>query len=57
MNLLSKTIELIKPPDKTAMDEVRARWTEELAKKARQVRDEPAPDAGSLWEHVFAEVR
>jgi 2-oxoisovalerate dehydrogenase E1 component alpha subunit len=39
------------------MDEVRARWTEEMAKKARQVRDEPAPDAGSLWEHVFAEVR
>ncbi|MGZ6139279.1 MAG: thiamine pyrophosphate-dependent dehydrogenase E1 component subunit alpha [Myxococcaceae bacterium] len=39
------------------MDQVRARWTEEIAAKARQVRDEPMPDASSIWKHVYAEDR
>jgi 2-oxoisovalerate dehydrogenase E1 component alpha subunit len=33
---------------------VRTRWTEEIAGKARQVRDEPLPDASSIWKHVYA---
>ncbi|MGZ6028995.1 MAG: thiamine pyrophosphate-dependent dehydrogenase E1 component subunit alpha [Myxococcaceae bacterium] len=39
------------------MAQVRARWTEEIAAKARQVRDEPMPDASSIWKHVYAEDR
>ncbi len=39
------------------MEQVRARWTEEIAAKARQVRDEPMPDPSSIWKHVFAEDR
>lgn len=37
-------------------DAVRERWTREIAEKARSVREEPAPDAQSIWKHVFAEV-
>ena len=30
---------------------------EEIAAKARQVRDEPMPDGSSIWKHVYAEDR
>ncbi|MHB8878533.1 MAG: thiamine pyrophosphate-dependent dehydrogenase E1 component subunit alpha [Myxococcaceae bacterium] len=36
------------------MDELCARYTAELARAAREVIDEPQPDPGSIWEHVFA---
>jgi 2-oxoisovalerate dehydrogenase E1 component alpha subunit len=39
------------------MDQVRTRWTEEIANKARQVRDEPLPEASTIWKHIFAEDR
>jgi len=39
------------------MDQVRTRWTEEIAAKARQVRDEPLPEPSSIWKHVYAEDR
>lgn len=39
------------------MDQVRARWTEEIAAKARAVRDEPLPEPASIWKHVYAEDR
>ena len=32
-------------------------WTEEIAAKARQVRDEPQPEASTIWKHVYAEDR
>jgi len=35
------------------MDAVRGRWNEEIAQKARAVRDEPPPTAESLWDHVY----
>jgi 2-oxoisovalerate dehydrogenase E1 component alpha subunit len=37
------------------MDAVRTRWTEEIAAKARSVRDEPMPDGSDIWKHVYAE--
>ena len=39
------------------MDQVRTRWSEEIAAKAREVRDEPLPDGSTIWEHVYAEDR
>ena len=39
------------------MDAVRARWTEEIAAKARSVRDEPLPEASDIWKHVYREPR
>ena len=36
------------------MDQVRTRWSEDIAAKARQVRDEPLPDGSSIWKHVYA---
>lgn len=40
---------------RTQMDAVRSRYAEELAQAARLVRDEPQPQADSLWNHVYAE--
>ena len=39
------------------MDQVRVRWNEEIAAKARRVRDEPLPEASTIWKHVYAEDR
>jgi 2-oxoisovalerate dehydrogenase E1 component alpha subunit len=38
-------------------DRVTARWTEEIAAAARQVRDEPAPAPESIFEHIYAEKK
>src|SRR5512140_1221374 len=35
------------------MDAVRERWTRQIAEEARRIREEPAPDAQSVWKHVF----
>jgi 2-oxoisovalerate dehydrogenase E1 component alpha subunit len=37
------------------MDELRERYTAELAEAARRVRTEPHPAPGSVWDHVFAD--
>lgn len=39
------------------MDALRARLTEEMAEAARQVRDEPAPTAESIFDHIYAEKK
>lgn len=39
------------------MDELRNRYTEELAAAARQVRDEPQPSPESIWNHIYAEKK
>ena len=39
------------------MDQVRTRWNEEIAAKARQVRDEPMPEPSTIWKHIYAEDR
>lgn len=40
-----------------AMDAARARYADELAAAARQVRDEPQPTGESIWNHIYAEKR
>ena len=37
------------------MDDLKNRYTEELAAAARLVRDEPQPDPDSIWKHIYAE--
>ena len=37
------------------MDALRERYTQELQDAARIVRDEPAPEARAVHEHVFAD--
>jgi 2-oxoisovalerate dehydrogenase E1 component alpha subunit len=37
------------------MEELRARFTAEMAALARKVREEPQPDPESIWRHVYWE--
>ncbi|CAM3906069.1 thiamine pyrophosphate-dependent dehydrogenase E1 component subunit alpha [Corallococcus sp. ZKHCc1 1396] len=39
------------------MEEVRNRYSEELAAAARTVRDEPQPSGDSIWDHIYAEKK
>jgi 2-oxoisovalerate dehydrogenase E1 component alpha subunit len=41
--------------ERPKMDEIRARWTSEIAQQARQVNDEPQPSAESIWDNIYAE--
>jgi 2-oxoisovalerate dehydrogenase E1 component alpha subunit len=40
---------------RTAMDELRARCTQELLEATKRVRDEPTPTGDDIWKHVFAD--
>jgi 2-oxoisovalerate dehydrogenase E1 component alpha subunit len=40
---------------RAAMDELRARFTQELLEAAKRVRDEPQPVGSDIWKHIFAE--
>jgi 2-oxoisovalerate dehydrogenase E1 component alpha subunit len=40
---------------RAAMDELRARCTQELLEATKRVREEPAPEGADIWKHVFAE--
>ncbi len=40
---------------RTAMDELRARYTQELLEASKRVRDEPQPKGDTIWDHVFSE--
>jgi len=39
------------------MDDIRKRWNEEIAEKARQARDEPLPASESIWQHIYSEKK
>jgi 2-oxoisovalerate dehydrogenase E1 component alpha subunit len=39
------------------MDEVRNRWTTEIADMARKVREEPLPGPETIWNHIYAEKK
>ena len=43
--------------ERAEMDALRARYTEELAALARQVRDEPQPAPEDIWKHIYAESK
>ena len=40
---------------RAAMDELRARTTQELLEASKRVREEPQPSGEDIWRHVFAE--
>src|SRR5690606_25389466 len=40
---------------RTQMDEMRARFTQELLEASKRVREEPQPTPESIWDFVFAE--
>ena len=40
---------------RTAMDELRARYTHQLLEASKRVREEPEPEGSQIWDHVFSE--
>lgn len=52
---LEKTLEERKILTRAAMDELRARATQELLEASKRVREEPQPQGQDIWKHVFAE--
>lgn len=42
---------------RSQIDEIRKRWTDEIAEKARQAREEPLPAPESIWEHIYSEKK
>src|SRR3984957_1229698 len=52
---LEKTLEERKILTRSAMDELRARTTQELLEAGKGVREEPQPQGQDIWKHVFAE--
>jgi hypothetical protein len=37
------------------MDELRAKYTQELLEMSKRVRDEPQPHGEDIWQHIFSE--
>jgi 2-oxoisovalerate dehydrogenase E1 component alpha subunit len=52
---MEKMLEERKILTRAAMDELRARTTQELLEASKRVREEPQPDGKDIWKHVFAE--
>jgi 2-oxoisovalerate dehydrogenase E1 component alpha subunit len=50
-----KKLEERKLLTRAAMDEMRARMTQELLEASKRVREEPQPQGQDIWKHVFAE--
>ena len=40
---------------RAAMDELRARCTQELLEASKRIREEPQPAGDTIWKHVFAD--
>jgi hypothetical protein len=38
------------------MDELRAKYTQELLEGAKRIREEAPPQGEDIWKHVFAET-
>lgn len=50
-----KKLEERKILTRAAMDELRARTTQELLEASKRVREEPQPEGADIWKHVFAD--
>jgi 2-oxoisovalerate dehydrogenase E1 component alpha subunit len=53
--VFEKRLEERKVLTRAAMDELRARCTQELLETSKRIREEPQPAGDSIWKHVFAE--
>ncbi|MBX3227901.1 MAG: thiamine pyrophosphate-dependent dehydrogenase E1 component subunit alpha [Labilithrix sp.] len=49
-----KKLEERKLKTRAEMDEMRAKYTQELLEASKRVREEPQPAGESIWDHVFA---
>jgi len=56
ITLTEKRLEERKLMTRAAMDELRARYTQELLEASKRVREEPQPPGEDIWRHVFADV-
>jgi 2-oxoisovalerate dehydrogenase E1 component alpha subunit len=54
--LFEKELEERKILTRTAMDELRAKYTQELLEASKRVREEPQPKGESIWRHIFSEA-
>jgi 2-oxoisovalerate dehydrogenase E1 component alpha subunit len=52
---LEKKLEDRKLLSRAAMDELRAKYTQELLEASKRVREEPQPSGTTIWDHVFSE--
>ena len=50
-----KKLEERKLRTRSEMDEMRARFTQELLEASKRVREEPQPKPESIWDYVFAD--
>ncbi|MEJ7603951.1 MAG: hypothetical protein WKG01_39085, partial [Kofleriaceae bacterium] len=55
IDLFENTLEERKLMSRADMDELRAKYTQELLDASKQVRGEPAPDPSSIWDYIFAD--
>jgi len=53
--LFEHMLEARKILTRAAMDEVRAKYTQELLEMSKKVRDEPQPQGEDIWRHIFSE--
>jgi 2-oxoisovalerate dehydrogenase E1 component alpha subunit len=52
-----KKLEERKLRTRAEMDEMRARFTQELLEASKRVREEPQPSPESIWDHVYADEK
>jgi 2-oxoisovalerate dehydrogenase E1 component alpha subunit len=55
LKVFEARLEAEKVLSREQMNQVRTRWSEEIAEAARQVRDEPPPDPESIWKNIYWE--
>jgi 2-oxoisovalerate dehydrogenase E1 component alpha subunit len=53
--LFEKTLEERRVLTRAAMDELRAKYTQQLLEASKRVREEPQPNGDEIWKHVFSE--
>jgi 2-oxoisovalerate dehydrogenase E1 component alpha subunit len=55
IELFERTLEARQLMTRAQMDDLRMRYTQDLAEAAKRVRSEPEPTAENIWDHVFAD--
>jgi len=55
LTVFEKRLEERKILTRAAMDELRARFTQDLLEASKRVREEPQPSGSTIYDHVFAE--
>jgi len=53
--LFEKRLEERRILTRSAMDELRAKYTQQLLEASKRIREEPQPHGEEIWKHVFAD--